>query len=905
MAAPISIELPDTYTDRLWRTMPVLVLMLSLFMTVLAWAMIYRSIRGAEEQRFHNSLNLLANQITDRLKSYERLMAAASGFVSASDDVTPEEWRAFVAIQGMDEFPAASGIGLVVRVPNKEVAAFSTAMRKSFPEYSVQNRGHGPVHYFIKYMEPLNINRSVLGMDATMDNNRHEVFDRACDLAESTMSGRFSLKQFPNDGPGAVYVYPIYLHGVIPATVELRRAQLTGWITLPMRLNLLLNSVADEWHDQLDFEIFQGTQLSSETLLYDPDEDAMLGQMNFNSPEYRARVFQTTRTLEIGGQKWTLAVANRPTFFSNSDHHYATYTAIWGSGVSMLLTSLVYGLGRSRQRARILAHKMTLRYQASDEQYRVLVDNVRDAAAFLLDPRGKIATWNMGATRFFGFKSRAAIGQSLELILSAEDITARVHDSKLTEAAAQGSISFEGRRFRADGSTFWGCSFITALREADGRLRGFSLLTRDISELKAHEVARAKAARQLELQNEELTKARDLAIASVRAKTDFLANMSHEIRTPMTSILSFTDLLLENTTLLPAADISAGALRSIRKNGDHLLAIINDILDISKIDAGQISLHSVEISPLAALEEIVSLMNVRAVEKKLELRTDIRFPLPATIRTDPVRLRQILVNLVGNAIKFTDTGSVTLRLSFLPKDSVLLFEVSDTGIGIDPTNHEHIFTPFAQVDTSPSRRFGGTGLGLHISRRLAHILGGEIQLHSVLQNGATFTFRLPVPAGNSPISFIDFAPIPPPPPAPATLPVTGTDALHGHILLAEDGAEIQRLFSYLLARSGATVDIASNGQEALDAVRSMLKGGPAIDLILMDMQMPIMDGYAATRAIRALGVTLPIVALTAHAMSGDRQACLAVGCTDYMSKPIDHPRLIALCQRYLPQRPQN
>ncbi|HBO42592.1 MAG TPA: hypothetical protein DD670_01385 [Planctomycetaceae bacterium] len=404
----------------------------------------------------------------------------------------------------------------------------------------------------------------------------------------------------------------------------------------------------------------------------------------------------------------------------------------------------------------------------------------------------------------------------------------------------------------------------------------------------------------LKEQTTRATQMADEAKAANATKSQFLANMSHEIRTPMTAILGFSDILLQEASVDRSPPEHIEAIRTIQRNGQHLLDLLNDILDLSKIEAGKLDVERVACSPVQVLSDVVSLMRVRAETKGLSLAVEYAGAIPESIQCDPLRFRQILINLIGNAVKFTETGSVRLVARLvrrLGSPSLLQVDVIDTGIGMTQSEISNLFSPFSQADSSTTRRFGGTGLGLTISKRLAEMLGGDISVESVPNKGSTFSVT--VETGNldgvelleTPKESCVVARLTP----SAAVPAVRLDC---RILLAEDGPDNQRLISFLLRKAGAEVTLAENGQTAHDLAMAARDGGCPFDVILMDMQMPVMDGYEATRRLRAGGYTGPIIALTAHAMERDAVACRRAGCDAYLTKPINPNTFLPVIARH-------
>ena len=534
--------------------------------------------------------------------------------------------------------------------------------------------------------------------------------------------------------------------------------------------------------------------------------------------------------------------------------------------------------------------------QKRDQYQRALLDNF-PFAVWLKDTEGRFLAVNQGFVQLFGHRNADELVGKTDFDIASPELAERYRADDRAVLASGKKKSVEEEIIDADGTRKWFETYKAPVFDAAGSVVGSVGFARDVSQRKQAEAELDQHRHHLETLVEERTAAlsiaKEAAEAASRAKSTFLANMSHELRTPMNGVMGMVDMALRRANDPQQIDW----LNKSKSSAHHLLAVINDILDISKIEADRLTLESVSFRFGEVLENLLSLLGHKAQEKQIKLLVDLD---PEVQRMaflgDPLRLGQILINLTGNALKFTDHGSITVRARQLedkPHESLLRIEVADTGIGIAPEDQTRLFNAFEQADGSMTRKYGGTGLGLAISKRLVQLMGGEIGVESTSGQGSTFWFTVRLGKPTDAVL-----------PAPTFTGKIADERLLDEyagtrILLAEDEPINQEVSRGLLEDAGLVVDLADDGLQALELAKKNTYA-----LILMDMQMPHMNGVEATMAIRALPnyKQIPILAMTANAFDEDRQVCLDAGMNDHIAKPVDPERLYQTLLAWLEKR---
>jgi len=853
--------------------------------------------------------SIIGHNVRTRLNSVHALGA----LYDASEEVSREEFRIFVASNVMNE-SGAEVLQWVPRVMAADREEFEAAARREgmadfqIVEWSGQGnivpaarrKQYFPIHFSRNLSGPHRAHRDRQGFDLASDPIYTESLRRACDSGRLTATGRIPLAGQTPERFGIAGVLPIYRRDLPSDTVTSRRENLTGFVVGVFRMiNIVKSGLVPMDPRGVDVTILDESAAQGQRFLCHYSSrlagDAPPRHDANPKPEWTH-----VAELDVAGRRWSSQCTPVPMFLAARRTWRSWEMLASGLILTQLLAALVFvGTGR-KERIEELIQQRTSQLRQSEERFRKMTGATQDAIV-MMDSQGRISFWNEAAARIFGYSHQEALGRDLHALLA----PARYHGAQrehFPEFVRTGMGPAMGKVLELHGINKSGEELPVEMSLSSVMLNNewhAIAVIRDITERKRIEQELLGYSAALESANKSLAASNEAAEAATEAKSQFLANMSHEIRTPLTAILGFADVLLDSVD--KQQDIEAA--NTIKRNSQNLLGIINDILDLSKIEAHKLEMEFIDCAPTGIVADVASLMRVRSDAKHLPLEVDFRGPIPAAIRSDPTRLRQILVNLLGNAIKFTETGSIRLTTRLVQQAGEpprLMFSVIDTGRGMTEQEIGRLFQPFVQGDMSTSREYGGSGLGLAISKRLAAALGGDITVTSIRGKGSTFCATVDtgpldgVPMLDSPA---EAAPKPGKGPERSAGPLPKLDC---HVLLAEDGVDNQRLISLVLRKAGAQVVVVDNGKMACDEALAGLSHEEhvpsdrpeAFDVILMDMQMPVMNGYEAARYLRKAGYAGPIIALTANAMKDDRQKCLDAGCDDYVVKPIDRSKLL-------------
>lgn len=1015
LQAPIA-SIQPTQIIRLWCG-----LLLGLGLSAFGWQLMTWN----TEQRAHDRFNTLADDIRQkieaRLSDYALVLRGAQGLFRASVSVERNEWHTFIESLSLSQtLRGIQGIGYAQRLNTNELSAVAkAAQRDGFADFQVWPRLPPRDEYTsIIYLEPVDArNRRALGYDMSTEEVRRSAMWKARDSGAPTISGKVVLIQENGVSaqPGFLMYLPVFDNSRPSATVAERRAVLRGYIYMPFRMNDFMDGLFAGALPTVGFRIFDDTQADdiaadAPSLFYASSNLASLDRLAYPHP------LQKSTRIAIAQHTWTLQVVSLPAFEAGIDRQKSIILLLSGSLISFLLFFVVRDRATRHEHTLVLAERMTAAFTDSEVRFSTLINSADEFAIIATDAAGRIKIFSTGAEKMLGYRADTIVDHPLSIIYRAMEIRERaaatpreepVSDLEiLTGLAKYGQTETREWMYRhANGAQIPVQVTVSAVLDSARRIVGYVSIAKDVRQ------ERATAAT--------LKAAKEKAESANRAKSTFVANMSHEIRTPLNAVLGITELL----TKTPLTSDQMRYVEMVRAAGQSLLHVLNDILDFSKMEAGRLELSYRPFHLGDVLNVIATLMSASARDKNLELALGVEKGVPNCLVGDSLRLQQILINLISNAVKFTQQGEVGLLVKLIEltgSRATLLFRVHDTGIGMTQEQLTRLFAPFSQADESTTRLFSGTGLGLAISDNLIRLMGGNIAVSSNFGEGTTFEIAMPLQLDLAQRQLNFDTPLPlrkllivddnstsrdyigctvralgwyadtefaeasilqklqnltaydavlidwkmpdmdglqllraaksthlrvplilmvdafahaelvqaeHDNPADAVLikPITisnlidtlrdlherqslaleatqkektGNLHLDGvRILIVEDNPLNQIVAEGFLKNVGASVSIVENGQEAVDRLRAEPE---RYDIILMDAQMPVMDGMTATRIIRnELGIATPILAMTAAVMESERDSYLAAGMNDIIAKPIDSRHLITTIERYI------
>jgi PAS domain S-box-containing protein len=807
--------------------LPWVVFAVTIGLTLAAWWLTGREVKRTTQARFERLTERVQSMLRRRFDTAALLLHGAAALPSSSDSVSAVDWSVYLRAVSDQLGDGVVGLGYIEKVARSEIGTLEERMRADGETtFKVQRDGSGEWLYVVLGIEPREHNTEVLGLDIASGVTRRQAAEMAAVDNSLVLSRRIRVNYDGKDVPGFLLFLPVYNKGAELTTREQRLAAVKGWVYAPIRIDQLMSGIAESAIQGIDFAAFEGETMRLGSLLYDANGQFQ-GEPSkvITDEDYPGDALKSVQPIDIYGQHWTLSLNTRREFSQATLSSLPAWVLGVGLVFSFLATLLTWVLVNSRRRALLLARDMTV-----DLRRLALVASHTGSGVIITDPEWRVEWINEGFTRMFGFTLDEIKGQKPATFMSGPDSDPKALEAMDEAAKMRRRFLGEVLNYTKDGRKVWIELEIQPVINDDSELAGFMGLQLDITARKR--------------QAEQMREAMEAAERANQAKSQFLAMMSHEIRTPMNGVIGMTSLLLD-TPLNPDQRESA---EIIRQSGESLLTIINDILDFSKIESGRLDLEHTEFAVGDCVEGALDLLASPAGKKEIELVYEIADDLPAMVVGDAIRLRQVLVNLVGNAVKFTQKGEVAVSVKVANRQDsmvVLLFQVRDTGIGISAEGMERLFKPFSQVDASMTRKFGGTGLGLVISRRLVELMGGRITAESELGKGSIFSFTLRLPM------VADGAAIPPGAPG----------GLSGRrVLIVESNDTARRILAERTRNWGMQPVEVTSSIAALENMRSDGK----FDVAIIDSDMPEMDGRKLTAAIHQLPARekLPVVLLS-------------------------------------------
>lgn len=866
----------------LWRDEPIAhytatmsaVMMVMIGSTLTAWKLTSEFVHDRNQASFAVLARENERALLYRLDAYGRSLDGAAALFAASDEITAQDWRTYVTTLDIGtSLPGLSGIGYIRPVTAKMAPTFQQAQARRFPGYRIHPGSSAALRGIVEQIEPIAANRAAVGLDILVEPRRRSAALRARDTGKATITRRIILVQDAQKRPGFLLLRPLYRPGLPHATVDQRRRAMVAWIYAPFIASRLMDGLTQSQGRSLDIHIFDGPATANDDTIY------ASAAKDDHEPRY-----SVTRTLSLMEQTWTVRWTSTAQFEGSVSTSEGWLVLVCGLAISWIFGILALSYIRREtyalRQVTIKTRELMDREAGLQRAIGALEESERHFSALAsLSPAGIFRTDDLGFCNFANDAWLKTTGLSRHAVMGVGWMAAiHPHDrekirSQWRSAVSQGlTWRVELRFCHSDGGICWVDLICGPEVDAQGKLIGLIGVGTDITRRK-----------DLEQENETaLVRAKQAA----NAKAVFLANMSHEIRTPMNGVIGFTELLLQDEP----RHAQRAKLELILESSQSMMELLNDILDFSRIEAGQMALEPEPVDLRKKLHSSVAALHALAERKGLPVSVIVDPALPQMILCDRLRLRQIIVNLLANAIKFTHAGHIAVRAMKLPGD-MLRIEVEDTGIGIAHDRQTAIFQLFVQAHERAAQRHGGSGLGLAICDQLARLMGGHIVLRSNPGEGTIVALQIPLVAAQDEAMA-----------APAALCAPVRAAVARRILLVEDHDINQLLVSEMLERLGHDVAIAANGVEAITMVNDAHARGLPFALVLMDLRMPHMDGLTAARTLRRRGHSadrLPIIAISANAYADDIAACLDAGMQAHLAKPVRMGDLQAVLEPWL------
>ncbi len=739
---PLPLSRVAARPNWLLQAMPWLILVSGMLLSLGLWHNAREDADERDRVKFEFVVDRVVGSLENQIQSNEQILRGVVGLFDASRDVSRAEFRSFVAALRLDEhYRGIQGVGFALAIPPEQRAAHVRTIRsEGFPDYEMRPPGERATYTSIIHLEPFDWrNRRAFGYDMYSEPVRQKAMKRALGLRRAALSGKVTLVQETDTDvqPGVLLYVPVFRLPDPSAKSPAVATTLLGWAYSPLRMDDMVRSLLRREHPELPgrvaLAIHDGEGSDAASLLFQSEP--------VSAPA--ASDLRSTRRVVLAGQAWTVTAVALPGF-GETELAAREHTLLAAEiGISLLLAILAGTVIRGHARTTEALRQLTLanrEIEASRSRLQSIYD-ASSAAIFFVDTRGVITRANRRMGEMFSLAPGEVEGREYVSLIHPEERESGRQNVAALLASSISLIDVERRYWRADNTEFWGHLTGRRVLESDVGDPGLVGVIVDVTERKAAEVELEGHRQHLEelvfSRTAELAAAKDAAEAASRAKSVFLANMSHELRTPLNGIMGMTNLALRRASDPKQVDQLKTSLRS----AERLLATINDVLDISKIEADQMTLDEVEFSLARLIDESLQAADLQAQAKGLKLMVEILPGLPDQLRGDPFRLKQILLNYIDNAIKFSERGQIVVRASVIERDSlslVLRIEVADEGIGISVEQQAGLFQAFTQADGSSTRKYGGSGLGLAIARRVARLMGGDAGVVSEPGRGSSF-----------------------------------------------------------------------------------------------------------------------------------------------------------------------